>query len=94
MYFTDPPKVNTMTQYDIITGKDLTYNCPYIPGNPNTTTIFWTNEDRFSQSGISLQIPNIQKTDAGTYICSAENRYNSSKKGNHSQSLIVNVLCE
>lgn len=74
----------------------MSFNCQATPGNPNSTTFYWTKIDNqeFRQSGSTLHLPNIQRTNSGTYRCTTENSYSNGEKGTHSQSIIVNVQCE
>lgn len=84
-----------MSQQDIIEGRDLSVKCQATPGNPNVTTFFWTKEGSttFRQNGSTLLLPKIQKNSSSTYLCTAQNVYNDEDSGNHSQPLVVNVLC-
>lgn len=93
---TDSPMVNTLPQQDIIEGRDLFVTCTATPGNPVSTTFYWTKIDNpgFKQNGTTLQLSNIQRTSAGTYKCRAENNYSNGERGTHNQSMIINVLCE
>lgn len=92
---TDPPTVHTLSQQDIMEGKNLSVTCEASPGNPSSTTFYWTKvDDRgFKQNGPSLRLPSIQRTSSGTYRCTAENSYNNGAKGADSQTMVVNVLC-
>lgn len=92
---TDPPKINTLFQQDIIEGGALSVPCQVTPGNPSATTVSWTKVDnsRFRQNGFTLQLPYIQRTSSGTYRCTAENNYSNGEKGTQYQSMVVNVLC-
>lgn len=96
LFFKDPPSVNNMTGTDIVEGLPLSITCRANPGNPNFTTLFWTKVDGqgLIQNGSTLRISNIQRSSSGTYVCTAENIYYNGKKGIHSQSMFVNVLCE
>lgn len=93
---TDPPIVHTLSQQDIIEGKDLSVNCTATPGNPSATTLYWTKVDNpgFRQNGPTLHLLDIQRTSSGTYKCTAENNYGNGEKGRNSQSMIINVLCK
>uniref|UniRef100_K1RBT9 Uncharacterized protein n=1 Tax=Magallana gigas TaxID=29159 RepID=K1RBT9_MAGGI len=79
-----------MSRRNIIEGRDLSVYCTATPGNPTSTTFYWTNPG-FRQNGSTLQLPNIQRTSSGTYRCTTENNYNNGEKGTDSQSMIVNV---
>eukprot|EP00105_Crassostrea_gigas_P023192 XP_011442941.1 PREDICTED: myelin-associated glycoprotein isoform X3 [Crassostrea gigas] len=85
-----PPTLITMSRRNIIEGRDLSVYCTATPGNPTSTTFYWTNPG-FRQNGSTLQLPNIQRTSSGTYRCTTENNYNNGEKGTDSQSMIVNV---
>lgn len=91
-----PPTIRTLSQQDIKEGSQLIVNCTVTPGNPSSTTFYWTKVDNsgFRQNGSTLQFYNIQRNSSGTYRCTAENNYNNGVKGTHSQALEVNVLCE
>lgn len=94
--YTDPPTIRTQSQQDIKEGSQLIVNCTATPGNPSSTTFYWTKVDNpgFRQNGSTLQFYNIQRNSSGTYRCTAENNYNNGMKGTHSQAMEVNVLCE
>lgn len=96
MYHTDPPLVHILSQQDILEGSTLSIPCEVTPGNPNSTTFYWTKIESqgFRENGSTLQLPSIQKNSSGVYICTAENKYNSTEKGSHKQPMIVNVLCK
>lgn len=88
--------VNTLSQQDIIEGRDISVTCTATPGNPSSTTFYWTKVDNsgFRQNGATLQLPDIQRTSSGTYRCTAENNYSNGEKGTDSQSMFINVLCK
>lgn len=92
----DPPAVNTMSQQNVKEGDILNTTCQAEPGNPRSTIFIWTMEGNsgFKLNEATLQLPNIQRTSSGTYICTAENNYDNEQKGTDSQSMVVNVLCE
>lgn len=94
--YTDPPTIRTQSQQDIKEGSQLIVNCTATPGNPSSTTFYWTKVDNpgFRQNGSTLQFYNIQRNSSGTYRCTAENNYNNGVKGTHSQAMEVDVLCE
>lgn len=95
-YHLDPPIVHTLSRQDIVVNESSTVTCNATPGNPSSTTFYWTKEDDpfFGQDGATLKLNNVQKTSFGTYICSAENIYSNEAKGRDSQSMIINVLCK
>ena len=85
-----------LTQQEIVEGSDLSVTCRATPGNPSSTTFFWTKVDNsgFRQNGARLHIPNIPRDRFGVYRCTAENTYNIGGKGMNSQEMVVNVLCK
>lgn len=89
-----PPTVRTFWQQNIIEGRNLTVTCDVIPGNPNTTILFWTQEGNplFRRKGATLLLPKIQRSSSGEYKCIAENIYSNGEKGRNNQSMILNVL--
>uniref|UniRef100_A0A8W8LC32 Ig-like domain-containing protein n=1 Tax=Magallana gigas TaxID=29159 RepID=A0A8W8LC32_MAGGI len=89
-----PPTVHMLSQQDILEERNLSITCKATPGNPSSTTFYWTKVDNpgFRHNGSTLHLPNIQRTSSGTYICRAENNYNNEEKGTDSQSMDVNVL--
>nr|XP_022303134.1 titin-like isoform X2 [Crassostrea virginica] len=89
-----PPIVSIPSSKDVIEGFNLSVKCQASPGNPNTTSFFWTklNDLEFLNNGPMLQLSNVQKTSAGTYRCTGENTYFNGKKGRHSQDMAVDVL--
>nr|XP_034316836.1 synaptogenesis protein syg-2 isoform X4 [Crassostrea gigas] len=89
-----PPTVHMLSQQDILEERNLSITCKATPGNPSSTTFYWTKVDNpgFRHNGSTLHLPNIQRTSSGTYRCIAENNYNNEEKGTDSQSMDVNVL--
>lgn len=94
--FEDPPVVNPLSQQNITEGSNLSVNCTATPGNPSTTTIYWTKIDNlgFRENGSILKLFNIQRTNSGTYVCAAENKYINERKGTHNETMVVNVQCK
>lgn len=88
--------MNTLSQQKIIEGKDLSVTCKVTPGNPNSSTFYWTKEENqvFRQNGQTLQLTNINRNDSGTYRCTAENSYSNGEMGTHNQTMVVDVLCK
>lgn len=88
--------VNALSNQNITEGGALSVNCTATPGNPNSTTFYWTKEDDtgFRQDGATVQLHSIQRTGSGIYICTAENTYSNGAKGNQSQAMVVNVQCK
>lgn len=93
---TDPPVVNALSNQNILEGGDLSVNCIATPGNPSSTTFYWTKleDPGFRQNGSILQLYNIQRTSSDTYKCTAENIFKNGEKGTHSQSLVASVQCK
>lgn len=88
--------MNTLSQQQIIEGRDLTVTCQDTPGNPSSTTLYWTKEGNPAsrQNGATLELPNIDRSSSGTYKCTAENIYSNGENGSDSQSMEVHVYCE
>lgn len=88
--------MKTLSQKDIIEGKNLSVTCLTNPGNPNATNFYWTkvNNSEFRQNKPTLHMPNIQRNSSGTYRCIAENNYDNGMKGRNNETMDVNVLCE
>lgn len=94
MLCTDPPSVLALTQREIVEGRDLSVTCQATPGNPSSTTFFWTKDSEYKQKGARLYIPNIQRSGSGTYRCTVENNYSNGETGTHDQDMDVSVLCK
>lgn len=76
---------------------DVTVNCDFIPGNPNSTTLFWKrrgNNTGFIQNGAILLLPKIKRTSSGIYECIAQNNFSNGMNGTHNQSLFIDVQCK
>ncbi|XP_065933057.1 carcinoembryonic antigen-related cell adhesion molecule 5-like isoform X1 [Magallana gigas] len=88
-----PPTVNALSRQDMIEGGNLSVDCLATPGNPSSTTFYWTKEDdpEFRQKGSIIQLYTIQRNSSGTFRCTAENLYYDEERGIHSQSMVVNV---
>lgn len=86
----------TLYKQKRVEGRNLSVTCKAAAGNPSSTTFYWTKEDDtgFRQNGSTLQLPHIQRTNSGTYICTAENSYSIGGMGTHNQTMVVDVLCE
>lgn len=87
--------MNKLSNQDIIEGGDLSVNCTATPGNPGSTSFYWTKIDnpRIRQNGSTLQLYKIQRNNTGTYRCTAENTYYNQESGTHNQTMVINVLC-
>lgn len=95
--FKDPPMItNLSSRQDIEEGDDLSASCIFAPGNPNDTNVIWTKVgySGFRLEEPTLHLPNIQRNSDGIYKCTLENTYPNGGKGTHSQTMVVNVLCE
>lgn len=90
----DPPTTNTLSQQNIIEGRNLSVTGQATFGNPSLTTIYWTKVDNpgFRQNGSTLQLPNIQKNGFDIYKCASENIYSSGGEGDTQSAMVVNVL--
>ena len=77
--FSAPPSITGVAdeKADVQIGKDLTLTCN-ASGDPHPN-IAWTKDgvpaSQFNASGYLLHLVNIQKKDAGSYICTASNGY-------------------
>jgi len=87
-YFVVPPSITIKrNSVDVNQGDDVTLPCD-AQGDP-TPYVEWSNGGRQLQRSRTQQsflIPNIQPSDAGTYVCRAVNR-----AGSVSYSLVVRV---
>ncbi|WAR06244.1 HMCN1-like protein [Mya arenaria] len=69
------PEVDLPETYDIFMGSVLNYSCPFIPGDPSQTSLYWTRSVENRQwHGQFVSISSVQKSDAGLYTCTATNR--------------------
>lgn len=84
-----------MSQQNVTEGTHFQIICNATPGNPTPISIVWTKEENtmFILKEPILQLSYINRTNSGTYRCTAENDYGNGKKGTHSQDMVVNVLC-
>lgn len=92
----DPPKQIPLLQQNIIEGQNLSVICNVTPGNPISTTFYWTKVDNpeFRQNGSALQLQDIQRTSSGTYNCTAQNTLTNGEFGTDNQIMVVNVQCK
>ncbi|XP_052691152.1 kin of IRRE-like protein 1 [Crassostrea angulata] len=88
-----PPTVNALSRQDMIEGGNLSVDCLATPGNPSSTTFYWTKEDdpEFRQNGSIIQLYTIQRNSSGTFKCTAENVYYDEEKGIHRRTMVINV---
>eukprot|EP00105_Crassostrea_gigas_P016071 XP_011433315.1 PREDICTED: uncharacterized protein LOC105332412 [Crassostrea gigas] len=86
------PTVSLSKTQKTVEGQNLSITCSYSPGNPITTSLYWTKTNSvFRYNGQLLQIPNIGRKDSGTYVCHAENTYSSGKKGTANATIEIDV---
>lgn len=80
----------------MIEGGNISVDCLATPGNPSSTTFYWTKEDdpEFRQNGSIIQLYTIQRNSSGTFECTAENLYYDEEKGIHSRTMVINVQCK
>ena len=94
-YVVDPPVVSSIDDVQRVEHTRVNVRCIVTPGNPNTTSIYWTKSgySGVRGTGTTFVLNNISRTDSGTYFCIAENTYKSGGKGEDQQSFIIDVLC-
>ena len=92
--FSAPPSITSLPygKVDVEIGEDLTLTCK-ASGDPHPR-ITWTKDgvprSQFNASGYLLHLVNVQKKNAGSYMCTASNGY-----GDDVTSVsVVNVKCE
>ncbi|XP_052803972.1 hemicentin-1-like isoform X2 [Mya arenaria] len=90
------PEVDLPETYDIFMGSVLNYSCPFIPGDPSQTSLYWTRSVENRQwHGQFVSISSVQKSDAGLYTCTATNRMTPTgfpnRNGSHSGTMHLNV---
>lgn len=90
-----PPVVLSFEAKCPVEGTNFLQNCIYEKGKPPMTTVYWSKlrDSNFRPQGDILNLTDIQRSGAGTYVCTAENQY-SGKIGRSSQSMNVTVECE
>lgn len=95
MIFLDPPVVSPLPNVKRVVQEHVSIRCNVTSGNPSYTTIYWTKsgDSGFRQSGSTLRLNYISKSQSGTYSCVAENNYNNGGKGANQQSFFLDVLC-
>lgn len=89
-----PPVVSPLPNVKRVVQEHVSIWGNVTPGNPSYTTIYWTKsgDSGFRQSGSTLRLNYITKSQSGTYSCVAENNYNDGKKGANQQSFFLDVL--
>lgn len=103
----DPPdeiKISTSSgtavgdSYDIKEGNGLTLDCEAQQANPADVTYKWTKEKDLTPHSSRLQIANINRRDAGVYMCTVTNQMTPSGRnpvsGTGEKNVTVNVQCE
>ncbi|XP_046566216.1 opioid-binding protein/cell adhesion molecule homolog [Haliotis rubra] len=77
-----PPTVHVADTKRVVRElEDLTIQCT-AKAKPNVTSVVWTKEGvgaRISDNG-TLHLKNIQKDDAGVYVCTATNKVNPARE--------------
>lgn len=88
--------MNKLTTQDVKIGSNLSVICHVTQGNPNYTKISWTKvgNTEFKHNKPTLNLPEIQKIDSGTYICAVLVIYSSEDEETYNQSMVVNVQCK
>lgn len=88
--------MSPLTNQRIVEGEDLSVICNVTFGNPTTTTFSWIKrkDPGFKQNTSRLNMPDIQRSSSGNYICTAENNYTLGGKGSDSRDMTVDVLCK
>ena len=83
-----PSKVYPLENITVIEGENRTLTCN-VSGSP-ALTVTWTEVSRRSQSnGIMRYLTNINRSNAGEYVCKAKNDC-----GNSSARTFLTVLCK
>ncbi|XP_061188082.1 hemicentin-1-like [Saccostrea echinata] len=88
-----PPTISLLTTQKPVEGDDLTVVCNVTEGNPSSVTqIRWTRSGYgFLQNGKILSLTSIQRSQSGSYTCTAENTYFSGTRGRDTQSMTIDV---
>ena len=70
----DPPTISDLDDKQILEGDSLNVTCQYIPGDPPSTDVTWTNPfgDVVSETSV-LVLENVIREDDGIYTCTATN---------------------
>lgn len=102
---TDPPHFpsGSITRLDVVEGDRALLNLTAL-GNPANITYTWFFSGqrlilgkfkrdipilKFKQNGSVLNLTDVERTDAGTYLCEAKNA-----EGNGTHNVSLNVLCK
>lgn len=82
---------------EIMKNQTLHLTC-YTSAIPSDITYTWTYPGKGTPNENELHVDNIQKTDAGSYYCTAENTINACVEGpvtdGTTESATVKVMCE
>lgn len=93
--FTDPPSIQPFDTQKPVEGTTLVIPCNVHAGNPADTSTQWTRDGvSFNQSGASLVLSAIERSQSGTYVCMAQNTYFDFSQGEDNQSVTVDVECK
>ena len=88
LFCTVPSKVYPLENITVIEGENRTLTCN-VSGSP-ALTVTWTEVSSHSQSnGIMRYLTNINRSNAGEYVCKAKNDC-----GNSSARTFLTVLCK
>ncbi|XP_062566514.1 hemicentin-1-like isoform X1 [Saccostrea cucullata] len=89
-----PPLVSDISDIRRVEHDNVTVQCNVTKGNPSSTNIFWTKSGSSSvqQSGSTLVLNSIRRSQKGSYYCVAENSYNIGRNGRGEKSFFVDVL--
>nr|XP_034303703.1 contactin-5 isoform X2 [Crassostrea gigas] len=87
-----PPSIQPFETLRAVEGTTLVIPCNVIAGNPAETSTQWMRDGvGFNQSGTSLVLSTIERSQSGTYVCMAQNTYFDDSHGEDNQSVTVDV---
>uniref|UniRef100_K1QKD4 Hemicentin-1 n=1 Tax=Magallana gigas TaxID=29159 RepID=K1QKD4_MAGGI len=90
-----PPSIQPFETLRAVEGTTLVIPCNVIAGNPAETSTQWMRDGvGFNQSGTSLVLSTIERSQSGTYVCMAQNTYFDDSHGEDNQSVTVDVECK
>ena len=99
--YIDEPELRSMRQQKVIEGRSLSVTCAVTSANPRPTSSQFTWQQvggSLTQNQQILRINNIQRSQAGTYRCSATNTmvptHGQTVIGKGSVTVDLNVLCK
>lgn len=94
-YFADQPSIQPFETLRAVEGTTLVIPCNVIAGNPAETFTQWMRDGvGFNQSGTSLVLSTIERSQSGTYVCMAQNTYFDNSHGEDNKSVTVDVECK